>query len=119
MSLEVFASAISQMAEQCPTTGSVTATFTVHDRNVYLKSVVTAEDSDSLADSKKVEAFKPDFTALYLYDLNRLRVFYGEIIFVVNVKDGSLTDYSCIPVNKWNAAKALSRSRSLKFKGVA
>ena len=115
MSLEVFASAISQMAEQCPTTGSVTATFTVHDRNVYLKSVVTAVDSDS----KKVEAFKPDFTALYLYDLNRLRVFCGEIIFVVNVKDGSLTDYSCIPVNKWNAAKALSRSRSLKFKGVA
>ena len=47
MSLEVFASAISQMAEQCPVSGSVTATFTVHDRNVYLKSVVTAEDSDS------------------------------------------------------------------------
>ena len=46
MSLEVFASAISQMAEQCPTTGSVTATFTVHDRNVYWKSGVTAEDYD-------------------------------------------------------------------------
>ena len=54
MSLEVFASAISQMAEQCPVSGSVTATFTVHDRNVYLKSVVTAEDSDSSADRKKL-----------------------------------------------------------------
>ena len=107
MSLEVFASAISQMAEPCPVSGSVTATLTVHDRNVYLKSVVTAVASDSSADRTKIEAFKSDFTDLYLYDLNRLRVFYGEIIFVVNVKDGTLTDYSCIPVIKWNASKAL------------
>ena len=64
MSLEVFASAISQMAEQCPVSGSVTATFTVHDRNVYLKSVVTAVDSDSSADIKKVDFSVKNFAAL-------------------------------------------------------
>lgn len=121
MNLEVFASAISQMAEQCPYNGSVTATFTVHDRNARLKSVVSAEDTADVRTEKnsKARVFTPDFTALFLYDLDRLRVYYGEIVFEVNVRDGSLLDYTCRPVTRWSAARALSRSRSLKFKGAA
>lgn len=111
MSLEVFAKAVSEMAEKCPFSGNVTATFTVHAGNVHLKSVVPAVLSDeSVKDAEqKIQVFSSAFTKVVLKDLSYIRLNYGTITVSIDVENGKLKFYEIGESKKYSASLLNSR----------
>lgn len=111
MSLEVFAKAVSEIAEKCPLTGNVTATFTVHAGNVHLKSVVPTVASQDNADrtEAKPQVFTPAFTKVVLKDLSYIRLNYGTITVSIDVENGKLKFYEIGESKKYSASLLNSR----------
>lgn len=91
---------INALAENCPSDGNVSVTFSVKEGNV--KSVKFSKTFDlfseqSEAEEKGVKFFNDEFKLRILTDIVNQRLQYGTIAVSIEVEHGELKSYSMIP----------------------
>lgn len=85
--MEDFAKGITEMAEKCPFSGNVSATFDFHARNVCGISV-TPEELDSKGCKEDIKVFTPTIVQMLMYKLDKKKQYYGSVTVKVSVKNG-------------------------------
>lgn len=85
--MEDFAKGITEMAEKCPFSGNVSATFDFHAGNVCGISV-TPEELDSKGCKEDIKVFTPTVIQMLMYKLDKKKQYYGSVTVKVSVKNG-------------------------------
>lgn len=122
LDMALFVNGIQAMADNCPSDGNVSVTFTVKQGNV--KSVRLSKthemfNADSKAEDFNVEFFNDELKHRILKDTDNLRLQYGTITISIDTESGKLKNYSIIPSFTLNANLLAAEMRSQKNRKLA
>lgn len=119
--MEEFAKGITEMAEQCPFNGCVSATFNFHARNVCGRTVTSKSDVAEGSKQKAINVFTPIIVQMLMYKLDKKKQYYGSITVTVSVVNGKFhfADFLVSERVSLGQATVLVRTERNRQKGAA
>lgn len=121
LDMALIVNGIQAMADNCPSDGNVSVTFTVNSGNVVsVKLSKTFEMFNANAESEncRVEFFNDELKQRILKDTESLRLQFGTITISIDTKFGKLKNYSIIPSITLNANLLAAEMRTQKNRSL-